>query len=82
MLKSLCFFFSTLFMGLLAQENKQVFHNYFYDQRRSFFESMPAGKNEIILLGDSITNCANWDEIFREARLKTEEFLAISLWES
>jgi lysophospholipase L1-like esterase len=59
-----CFFFSTLFTGLLAQENKQNFHNYFYDQRRSFFESMPVVKNEIILLGDSITNCANWDEIF------------------
>ncbi|WP_029273681.1 GDSL-type esterase/lipase family protein [Flavobacterium sp. KJJ] len=70
MFKSLCFFFSTVFLGLFAQENKQVFHNYFYDQRRSFFESMPAGKNEIILLGDSITNCANWDEIFSGGKVK------------
>ncbi|MBW1654113.1 GDSL-type esterase/lipase family protein [Flavobacterium quisquiliarum] len=64
MFKIFVFFFSALFMGLYAQENNQSFHNYFYDQRRSFFETMPAGKNEIILLGDSITNCANWDEIF------------------
>ncbi|SFE10893.1 GDSL-type esterase/lipase family protein [Flavobacterium phragmitis] len=70
MFKVLCFFFSTLFMGLYAQENTQVFHNYFYDQRRSFFETMPAGKNEIILLGDSLTNCANWDEIFSNQNVK------------
>ncbi|MCR4030689.1 MULTISPECIES: GDSL-type esterase/lipase family protein [Flavobacterium] len=70
MFKSICVFFSTLFMGLLAQENKQVFHNYFYDQRRSFFEAMPVQKNEIILLGDSITNCANWDEIFTDGKVR------------
>ncbi|WP_236940368.1 GDSL-type esterase/lipase family protein [Flavobacterium anhuiense] len=57
-------------MGLFAQENKQIFHNYFYDQRRSFFESMPTDKNEIILLGDSITNCANWEEIFPDKKVK------------
>ncbi|EJG02662.1 GDSL-type esterase/lipase family protein [Flavobacterium sp. F52] len=70
MLKSFYVFFSTVCMGLFAQENKQIFHNYFYDQRRSFFESMPTDKNEIILLGDSITNCANWEEIFPDKKVK------------
>lgn len=70
MLKSFYVFFSTVCMGLFAQENKQIFHNYFYDQRRSFFESMPTDKNEIILLGDSITNCANWEEIFPGKKVK------------
>lgn len=70
MLKSFYVFFSTVCMGLFAQENKQIFHNYFYDQRRSFFESMPTDKNEIILLGDSITNCANWEEIFSGKKVK------------
>ncbi|MHC0443209.1 GDSL-type esterase/lipase family protein [Flavobacterium sp. 3-210] len=70
MIKLISIYFSTLFCGLFAQEVKQNFHNYFYDQRRSFFESMPAGKNEIILLGDSITNCANWDEIFSGKNVK------------
>lgn len=46
------------------------FHNYFYDQRRSFFETMPDSKNEIILLGDSLTNCANWEEIFPGLNIK------------
>ena len=68
--KVICLFFSTLFMGVLAQENKQNFHNYFYDQRLSFFEAMPTGKNEIIMLGNSITNCANWDELFPNKHIK------------
>jgi lysophospholipase L1-like esterase len=70
MIKVICVFFSTLFLGVLAQENKQNFHNYFYDQRRSFFESMPIKKNEIIMLGNSITNCANWDELFQNKHIK------------
>lgn len=70
MIKVICIFFSTLFMGVLAQENKQNFHNYFYDQRRSFFEAMPVEKNEIIMLGNSITNCANWDELFPDKHIK------------
>jgi len=68
--KVICLFFSTLFMGVLAQENKQNFHNYFYDQRLSFFEAMPIEKNEIIMLGNSITNCANWDELFPNKHIK------------
>lgn len=70
MMKVIILFFSTLFMGVFAQETKQIFHNYYYDQRRSFFEAMPTGKNEIIMLGNSITNCANWEELFPDKRIK------------
>jgi lysophospholipase L1-like esterase len=69
MVKTIVLFFSSLFLGIYSQESKQYFHNYFYDQRRSFFEAMPTGKNEIILLGDSITNCANWDELFPNKKI-------------
>jgi len=69
MVKTIGFFFSSLFIGIYSQESKQYFHNYFYDQRRSFFEAMPIEKNEIILLGDSITNCANWDELFPNKKI-------------
>jgi lysophospholipase L1-like esterase len=31
---------------------------------------MPLGKNEIILLGDNITNCANWEELFPNEPIK------------
>lgn len=70
MKKLIGIYFSTLFLSAFAQEKSQTFHNYFYDQRRSFFESMPASKNETILLGDSITNCANWEEIFSGQKVK------------
>lgn len=70
MVKVILLFFSTLLTGVLAQENNQNFHNYFYDQRRSFFEAMPIEKNEIIMLGNSITNCANWDELFPDKHVK------------
>ena len=70
MVKVIILFFSTLFMGVFAQETKQIFNNYYYDQRRSFFEAMPTGKNEIIMLGNSITNCANWEELFPDKRIK------------
>lgn len=70
MVKVILLFFSTLLTGVLAQENDQNFHNYFYDQRRSFFEAMPIEKNEIIMLGNSITNCANWDELFPDKHVK------------
>jgi len=57
-------------LRLVAQDKSQEFHNYFYDQRRSFFESVPDTKNEIILLGDSLTNCANWEELFPDVNIK------------
>lgn len=49
---------------IVANKWNQDFHNYFYDQRRSFFEAMPNTKNEVIMLGNSITNCGQWDELF------------------
>lgn len=59
-----------LFGSMVWGQQTPDFHNYFYDQRRSFFESMPNTKNEIILLGDSLTNCANWEEIFPGLNVK------------
>lgn len=50
--------------------DRQSFRNYFYDQRRSFFESMPVTHNETIMLGNSITNGASWDEIFPDVNIK------------
>ncbi len=40
------------------------FHFYYYDQKLSMFEQMPAPKNAIIWLGDSITDGGEWSELF------------------
>lgn len=46
------------------------FHTTYYDQKRSLFELLPDGKEEIIFLGNSITDIGEWAEIFQDARVK------------
>lgn len=57
-------FFSLLFLGILfsvaAQENE--FSTY-YNQRLSLFRSLPDTPNEIIMLGNSITDGGEWNEL-------------------
>jgi lysophospholipase L1-like esterase len=53
-----------------AQQVDSTFRFYFYDQRYSLFELLPDTPGEIIMLGNSITNGANWHEIFNNPRIK------------
>lgn len=39
------------------------FRFYFYDQRYSLFENLPVTKGATVMLGNSITNGANWAEL-------------------
>lgn len=50
-----------------AQERK---HSLFYHQRASLFEKLPIGKKDIVMLGNSITNGCEWNELFPNKRLK------------
>jgi lysophospholipase L1-like esterase len=54
------------FQTLHAQscaENSNDFNEYYY-RKKTHFETLPDTKNEIIFLGDSITDGANWTELF------------------
>jgi lysophospholipase L1-like esterase len=42
----------------------------YYEQRKSTFESMPNDKDEIIFLGNSITEGCEWNELFHDNRIK------------
>lgn len=42
----------------------------FYYQRASLFEQLPIGKKDIVFLGNSITNGAEWFELFQNSRIK------------
>jgi lysophospholipase L1-like esterase len=53
-----------------AQQVDSTFRFYFYDQRYSLFEVLPDTPGEIIMLGNSITNGANWHEIFNNHNIK------------
>lgn len=56
-----------LMLAGVAQENK--FSTY-YHQRRTLFELLPDTKNEIIFLGNSITDGSEWVELFADLRVK------------
>lgn len=42
----------------------------YYYQKKSLFEILPNTQDEIIFLGDSITDGGNWSELFNDARMK------------
>ncbi len=44
----------------------------YYHQRVSFFREMPVTKGEIIFLGNSITDGAEWAQLFNDLRMKNQ----------
>ena len=42
----------------------------YYDQRELLFESLPASENDIIFLGNSITDGGEWSELFQNPNCK------------
>lgn len=50
-----------------AQEQK---YSTFYYQRATLFEVLPVGPEDIIFLGNSITNGAEWSELFANPHIK------------
>lgn len=50
-----------------SQEKK---YSTFYYQRASLFEALPVCSNDIIFLGNSITNGCEWSELFADSRVK------------
>ncbi|MCB9034586.1 MAG: G-D-S-L family lipolytic protein [Chitinophagales bacterium] len=42
----------------------------YYEAKKQFFESMPNDTNEIIFLGNSITEGCDWVELFRNSKIK------------
>ena len=45
-------------------------HSTYYYQKVSLFQSLPNTENEIILLGDSITDGCEWGELYGNANIK------------
>lgn len=59
--------FLTFATSLLAQS---VSHSTFYYQRVSLFEKLPTSNEDIIFLGNSITNGGEWVELLNDNRIK------------
>ncbi|MCX6222117.1 MAG: GDSL-type esterase/lipase family protein [Bacteroidia bacterium] len=58
-----------LFISLCSFAQLSKFGTY-YDQRKSLFEILPDTKNEIIFLGNSITDGSEWSELLGNQRAK------------
>jgi lysophospholipase L1-like esterase len=58
-----------LFISLFSLGQPSKFGTY-YDQRKSLFELLPDTKNEIIFLGNSITDGSEWGELVQNPRAK------------
>ena len=52
-----------------TQGENAKYRPYWY-QRATLFQLLPNDKNEIVFLGDSITEGCNWSEIFQDGRIK------------
>ncbi len=55
---------------MIQAQVDSTFRFYFYDQRYSLFQVLPDTSGEIIMLGNSITNGANWSELFNNPNVK------------
>ena len=58
-----------LFISLISFAQSSKFGTY-YDQRKSLFELLPDTKNEIIFLGNSITDGSEWVELLQNQKAK------------
>lgn len=54
----------------MTVKGQEAFKSTYYEQRRTLFEQLPNTKNEIIFLGNSITDGSEWAELFQNKRIK------------
>lgn len=68
-MKKFVFLMTVLALSLLchAQERK---YSTFYYQRATLFEELPITSKDIVFLGNSITNGAEWSELFQNKNVK------------
>ena len=64
------FFIILMIVNCYAQEETRRKHLTYYEQRKSLFELLPNDKDEIIFVGNSITDGCEWSELFRDKRIK------------
>ena len=57
-------------LNLLRGSREQQDYDNYYKTRKSVFEIVPTRTNEILFLGDSITDYCEWQELFGMANIK------------
>ena len=71
-MKSITLFLLILILSFesFAQEKTRRKWLTYYEQKKSTFESLPNDEDEIIFLGNSITEGCEWNELFGDDRIK------------
>jgi len=64
------FCFIGLISGINGDQSIQNKYSTYYYQKKSLFEQLPNTENEIIFLGDSITEGCNWSELLQDPCIK------------
>ena len=63
--------FSTAFIALMAQAPARTANqDKYYVRRATHFDDLPVYRNDIIMLGNSLTDGAEWNELLRNPRVK------------
>jgi lysophospholipase L1-like esterase len=60
----------SLLISLVSGQEKKPPVSTYYEQKKSLFEVLPNSENEIIFLGNSITDGCEWSELFQDNRIK------------
>ena len=60
----------TSFLQSSASRAKFMYDTPYYWDKKSHFETLPQADADIIFLGDSLTDSCEWQELFRNVRLK------------
>lgn len=63
----------------VASQNDRVYSTYYY-QRASHFEKLPTSPKDIIFLGNSITDGAEWSELFQNRHVKNRGISGDTTW--
>uniref|UniRef100_UPI003216E49D GDSL-type esterase/lipase family protein n=1 Tax=uncultured Draconibacterium sp. TaxID=1573823 RepID=UPI003216E49D len=59
-----------LILGLIIIGQQAVGQSIYYERRVSLFEKLPINSNDIVFLGNSITDGAEWAELFNQCNIK------------
>lgn len=62
-------FMTFVLLSVKAQAQEQKYSTYYY-QRTTLFENLPLDDNDIVFLGNSITDGAEWAELFNNPNVK------------
>ena len=75
----------SLLLGLIGQAQTpiksadRIYSTYYY-QRASHFEELPTSSKDIIFLGNSITDGAEWSELFQNRHVKNRGISGDTTW--